>query len=184
MASTLELWLLSRVTYLQNNTPQLIGSTILTGSAASITIAIPAGYNHLQGVFTGRCDASGAQFLLMQFNGDTGTNYTWQRVTSNVSAVSGANAGAAVNNMEVGVVSSATDTANYFGTGTFVVGNVSSSVFKTVTSDFLGVFSVSNATGGSGGGLWASTAAITSVTIFSASGNLVAGSSMSIYGLR
>jgi hypothetical protein len=57
-------------------------------------------------------------------------------------------------------------------------------VFKPVTSQFQ--CPVSNTAGytGTAGGLWASTAAVTSVTLIPNTGNLVAGSSLAIYGLK
>jgi hypothetical protein len=168
---------------LNANMPQLLGSTILTGNAGSITIAIPAGFNHLRGVFTARQDSgSGGAFAFVQLNGDSAANYTWETLYGNVATVTATNSGGAVGGIRVGVIPGSGDTANYFGAGDFMIGNISSSVFKPMTSNFFCPTSPTNAYSGSVGGLWLSTAAVTSVTLYPFTGNLVAGSSVSIYG--
>lgn len=181
MASTLELWLLTRM----QNVPQLIGTTILSGPAASISISVPSGYNQLQCIYTGRQDSgSGGAFAFVRLNGDTGANYVWQGLYGNVSTATSANAGAAVTGIRVGVISGSGDTANYFGTGSFVIGNVGSTVFKPLSGHFQGPISTTNGYAGTYGGLWQSTAAVASVALFPFTGNLVAGSSLTVYGLK
>lgn len=185
MASTFEALLLAQVNYLQNNTPQLIGTTILGASAASISITIPSGYNHLQCTYTGRQDSgSGGAFCFVRINGDSGANYTWQGLYGNVSTATSSNAAGAVSGIRLGVLPGSGDTANYFGTGAFTLGNVGSAVFKPLSGHFQGPITTTNGYAGTYGGIWASTAAITSVALFPNSGNLIAGSSLTIYGLK
>lgn len=164
-------------------TPTLIQSTILSSSASQITITIPAGYNHLTGVFSVRQDStSGGAFCLMRLNGDSGNNYTFQSFYGHATTATTSNSGA-TSSVNIGVTPGPADTANYFGDGQFAIGNIASSVFKPISSYWQCATSVTNAYAGTGGGLWLSTAAVTSVTLLPSSGNLVAGSSMSIYGL-
>lgn len=168
---------------LNSNMPQLLGSTILTVNAGSISIAIPAGFNHLRGIFTARQDSgSGGAFGFVQLNGDSGANYVWEVSYGNMATTTSANSGGAVGGIRVGVLPGSGDTANYFGTGEFTIGNVSSAAFKPMRSGYFCPTSVTNAYSGTAGGLWASTAVVTSVTMYPFTGNLVAGSSMSIYG--
>lgn len=168
---------------LNTNMPQLLGSTILASSQASISISIPSGYNHLKCTFTGRQDSgSGGAFAFIQLNGDSGANYAWQVLYGNMTTTTAATSAGAVAGMRVGVLPGSGDTANYFGTGEFTLGNVSSAVFKPVSSYFHAAMSAANAYSGTGGGTWASTAVVTSVTLYPFTGNLVAGSSLSIYG--
>ena len=170
---------------LNSNMPQLLGSVILSLSAASITITIPAGFNHLQCAYTAREDAagSGGDWVLARFNGDSGSNYTWQTAFGNQTTASAANAAGAVSSIRVGAIPKAGDTATYVGAGSFVVGNCSSTaVFKALAATFQGSVSSTNAFAGTGGGVWLSTAAVTSLTLLPANGNLVAGSSLSVYG--
>lgn len=188
MASIFETTLLAQWQNLQNqvnNLPQLIGDTILTGPAASISITIPSGYNHLQCVYTGRQDSgSGGAFCFVRINGDSAADYTWQGVYGNGATATSSNAGAAVSGIRLGVLPGSADTANYFGTGSFSLGNVSSAVFKPLSGHFQGPISPTNGYAGTYGGIWLSTAAITSVALFPNSGNLVAGSSLAIYGWK
>jgi hypothetical protein len=178
VASTLELYMLATL----NARPQLLGSTILTSSQPSITIPIPAGFNHLDVVWTGRQDfGSGGAFAFVRINNDAGNNYTFQKLYGS-GATATSNNGGIQNGIHIGVVPGSGDTVNYFGTGRFLVGNISSSVFKPVSGSFAGMVSVSNGYAGEAGGIWASTAAVTSVSLLPGAGNLVAGSSMSVYG--
>lgn len=163
--------------------PQLLGSTILAGSLASITITIPSGFNHLHAVWTGRSDsATTAVSADLRLNGDSGSNYLWQTNETHNTSSTPAQSGAATSLMIIGAMPAASATANYFGEGSFTVGGVSGATFKvtsghssayvTTTSSYVGVYS----------GQWLSTAVVTSVTLLPNAGNLVAGSSMSIYG--
>lgn len=170
---------------LNANLPQLLGSTILSGSQPSITIAIPAGFNHLQGIFTGRKDVGGGgAYVWLRFNGDTGNNYLWQVTqANNTSATQNLTSAGAVGFIRIGLITGASDTANYFGSGGFSVGNISStSAFKVAVGGAQCQNTVSNSFVGTLGGQWNSTSAITSVTLLPDAGNLIAGSSMSIYG--
>ena len=168
---------------LNQNSPQLLGSTILAAPAASIPITIPPGFNHLHGIWTGRQDSgSGGAFCFLRLNGDAGNNYTFQKVYGSGAVTTSANAGGGTNGIHIGVVPCSGDTANYFGTGSFNVGNASSAVFKPVSGHFAGMVSATNGYAGESGGIWVLTTVVTTVTLVPLSGNLVAGSSMSIYG--
>ncbi len=169
---------------LNADSPQLLGSTILSGLTTLITITIPTGFNHLQGIFTGRQDTgSGGAFCTVRLNGDSGSNYTWQVMYGSGASATSANSGGLVTGIRVGVLPGSGDAANYFGTGTFDVGNISSTVaYKPVASNFQGNTNTVAGFAGSAGGLWQSTAAVTSVTLLPNSGNLVAGSSLTVYG--
>lgn len=165
------------------NMPQLLGSVILTASQGSISINIPAGYNHLQGSFTVRQDStSGGAFCLLRVNNDSANHYTYQNFYGHATTPTTNNSGA-TSSLNIGVTPGPSDTASYFGGGAFTIGNIASSVaFKPVSSYWHCPVAVSNAYAGVGGGLWLSTSTVTSVQLLPSSGNLVAGSSMSIYG--
>lgn len=164
--------------------PQLVGEQVLTSAQASMTVNVPSGvFRHLHGVFSVRQDSgAGGAFCFIQFNGDTGNHYVFQDVLGNGSTASAANNGGSTNGLRVGVATCSGDTANYFGTGGFEVGNISSSVFKPVSSQFTASVTTSNGYAGVYGGLWASTASITSVTLLPNSGNFVAGSCFTVVG--
>lgn len=164
---------------------QKIGSVILTGSQASMSVAnIPAVFNHLIAFCTLRQDSgSGGAFSFVRFNSDSANNYTWQGVLGNVSTASSSNSGGLVGGIRFGVAAGSGDTANYFGSGSFEVGNIQSAVYKPLSGHFQGPVGSANGYAGTYGGLWQSTATVTSVSVFPSSGNLVAGSSLSLYGI-
>lgn len=164
--------------------PTQIGTTVLGANAASITINVPAGFTHVQGVFTARQDSgSGGAFCALQLNGDTGSNYVWQYTLGGSASITAAGSGATATSMRIGVIPGSGDTANCFGVGSFTIGNSKSAVFKPVTSNFEAILGTTTSYSGTLGGSWQSTAAVSSVTLLPASGNLVAGSSLTLYGL-
>jgi hypothetical protein len=160
-----------------------LGTTNPTG--ASTNISVPSWVNSVMGMYTARTNnATTGGYVNLQFNNDVASNYTWEQVLAGTNAVSGQNAGGAVTMIHIGTKTAANDTANYFGSGTFMVPNVkNTSMFKTAHS-------ISNAPGsatagfaGEHGGTWLSTAAITSVTLVPDAGNFVTGSSFTLFGI-
>lgn len=171
----------SRIT----SAPAWIGTTVLGSSAASISITIPAGFTHLQGTFTARQDSgAGGAYCLLRYNGDSGNNYAHQDTLGNQAAISAANSAGLTNGVRVGVLPGSGDTANYFATGSFTIGNCSGATYKAMSSHFNALMSATNGYSGTHGGIWQSTSAVTSVALWPGSGNLVAGSSLTIYGLK
>ena len=153
-----------------------IATTTLGSAQSSVTFNSFSGYTDLIVVFNGGNTASG-QSIYLQFNGDTGTNYSTTDLWGNgSSATSGRNTGLGfmrVVGRGIGVDTTLTTNAlihimNYANTNTF----------KTVINR-------SNETGGTsaGVGLWRSTSAITSM-VFTAEGTtILAGSTFTLYGL-
>lgn len=170
---------------LNTNLPQLLGSTELTGSAASITIAVPAGFNALMGYWGARSDtASAVVNMVLRLNGDTGNNYRWQAVQVENATVTGSNSAGATSFIEIGVAPAATATANYFGCGDFSIPAPGGTLFKTAIGKSFGIDTTSDSFVGTYGGMWLSTSAITSVSLIATSGNLVAGSMFTLYGMN
>lgn len=162
---------------------QLAATQILGASAASITFSSLPAVDTLMGVFLLRTDTgSGGSYTTMRFNGDSGNNYTWQALFGDGATVTSANAGGSVNGMHFSVAPGSGDTANYFAQGSFTVTGASGSTFKSMSSTFFGPIAPTNTNAGTIGGLWASTAAITSITLVPNSGNFVAGSAVALYG--
>lgn len=164
--------------------PQLIGHSVLT-AVGSITIPIPTApaFSTLRVAWTGRGDtASGATYMCVQLNGDTSSSYLWQINQANNASVTGADAGATVDRIEIGTMPAATATAGYFGSGEFVIPNASGSSFKAMTSHSTSMNATNNGYSGSYGGQWLKNAAVNSVTLLPLTGNLAAGSSASIDG--
>lgn len=181
MTSTWEALLLAQ--NLQNSSPVKLGSTILTGPSPTMSLPITAGYNHLEAIYTTRKDSGGGgAFTWMRLNGDSANDYQWvNQIGNNATGTSGSTL---VNYWQMGLCAGLSDTAGYFATGRFTIGNISStSVAKNFDATSSLVCNTTTYYKASFGGVWNQTAAVTSVTLIpDTGGNFVAGSSLSIYG--
>lgn len=146
--------------------------------AASITTpTLPGTFKHLLIEFAVQCSVS-SQNLLWRVNGDTTGNYYYEYVQG---------IGATLTS-----VPASAQTSFFFGViggGEATVGSARILSYKDAAfpHNFLGQSFCQN--DGSGnlklfslGGMWNSAAAITSLTFFPSSGNLVAGSRITVYG--
>lgn len=161
-----------------------LGSVVLAAPAPLIRIPIPVGFNHLQGIYTARKSVGGGgAFCWMRLNDDAGNHYQWENVVGAVTQNSGASL---VAFMQMGLCAGASDTANYFGSGEFTIGNVSSTTTaKQIAARGSLTCSTSTYYAATHGGTYNQAAApITSVTLLPDAGTLIAGSSLSIYGWR
>jgi len=164
-----------------------IATTLLAASATNVTFSsIPQGYKNLQIRIIARGDTSGYNDtgVLMQLNGDTGSNYSFHGLGGDGSSPY-AFGSATQSNMNIGGVSAAAGLASSFGvlvTDILDYSNVYK--FKTVRSSG-GADRNGNGTVYLHSGLWQNTAAITSIKIYPGnSTNWVANSRFSLYGIR
>ena len=167
----------------------LLQSEVLTGSAASVTFsgldAYASTYQHLQIRFAFRSSrAADADWANGRFNGDSSSSYTYHNLFGNGSAVYSNGAGS----------------QNYLGLIGNVLANSSpANAYTAAVVDILDPFNTSknttirNLSGNYGpandirlgSGLWNNTAAVTSFTITSGSGNnWVSGSRFSLFGVK
>lgn len=168
------------------NTYTPIATTTLGSSTASVTFGtgsplsgnIPSTYTDLILIINGGITVVNYS-IRAQFNGDTTTVYSQTSLAGNgttvtsdrasgaasISVVGGTN-GIPANTLEtIGIV----NVMNYSNTTTYkTVLTRTASAAKTVEELV---------------GLWRSTAAITQITLFSGSGNLYAGTTLSLYGI-
>ena len=155
-------------------------STVTVGGGGSSSIdftSIPSTFKHLQ--IRGIGNATNND-IRMQFNGDTGTNYSLHYVYGDgASAVAGATASTSY--MAAFYV---TGTASVNGAGVFdILDYQNTSKNKTVR----GLTGVDN--NGSGliilrSGAWYSTSAITSIKLYPASGSINQYSQFALYGIK
>ena len=154
-----------------------LATVTLASAASSVSFgSIPATYRDLVLVITG--SASVDNTFGMIFNGDTGTNYSYVDAFGNGSSPSSA---------------ASTDTRFLLTVnGTFGAGNhqFNTQIMDYSATDKHKTGMTRNALSGSvfpGAGMiaarWASTAAITSMSIFPGSGQLNTGSTFSLYGV-
>jgi len=163
-----------------------LGTVTLGSSAASMTVNISGtGYTGIMCTWYARTtNAAGGQVGL-QLNGDSGANYGSQQVEGSGSTASATEAVAGTS-IQAGYCAGANDPANAFTSGTINIPNAfNTSMHKAINAtaakgrvsgsiaDFSGVY----------GGIWASTAAVTSVTLVHLISNLTAGSTLTVYGL-
>jgi hypothetical protein len=159
------------------STYEPIATTTLGTAAASITFSsISSAYTDLRLVFVGGTSTATLE-MWFRVNSDTGTNYSQTNLYGN-----GATA-----------ASNRTSNANYIVLSSTAPGTpvefVTVDLFSYAGSTYKTVLVTdSNDKNGSGfvyrnAGLWRSTSAITSVTVLSEAGNLVAGTTATLYGI-
>jgi hypothetical protein len=151
--------------------------TVPSAQTSYTFTSIPGTYTDLILIFNGGISATGNS-LHLQFNGDTGTNYSTTDLWGNGSAASSGRTSSAnfirVNGRGIGADNTLTGNCinhiqNYSNTTTF----------KTLLNR-------SNETGGTSAtvGLWRSTSAITSITLTAESAlNILTGSTFTLYGI-
>ena len=160
-------------------TYDLIASQTLASSAASITFSsIAASWTDLRLVLTET--NSGTTQVLLRFNGDTATNYSYTILAGNGTTASSGGS-STINNIAL--------QANYAATST-IPAFVSADIFSYAGSTYKTVLVTNSADqNGTGGieritGTWRSTAAITSVVASVSFGTLSIGTTAQLYGIK
>jgi hypothetical protein len=179
-------------TYLKQNLDKGVNrplsDSLLAAPAASVVFSsIDQNFRHLRLVVQARGDTAATNVgLLLRFNGDTGANYDRQffQASGSSSASSESIAGTSIE-IAAGLLPANTAPASSFGQVIVDIAYYAGANHKTVTVQ--GATKVNTTTGNFvnsyTAGWWRSTAAITSVTLLTASGNLVAGTVTTLYGL-
>lgn len=165
-------------------------TTVGAGGAASITFSsIPSTYTHLQIRYTARSnDVSGGDRIAqkMQFNSDTGANYSHHLLFGTGSAAS-ADAYTSSTFIYTGLSDLPTNiaAANIFGVGVIdILDYKDTNKFKT-TRTLSG--QDQNSTSGRiflTSGNWRSTSAISTITLFPETGSYMQYSSIALYGIK
>lgn len=162
------------------STYEPIATQTLGSAATSITFStIPATYTDLRVVFVDN-GLSVADRPVMQFNGDTGTNYSATRITGTGSAVSSTRN---TSDNQIRFQNSNLE-ATYPSLLTVDIFSYAGSTNKTVlgmqSDDGNGTGNIYVAVG-----LWRNTAAITSIVIKTISGNnFLTGTTATLYGIK
>ena len=152
----------------------------LNASAATVTfVNIPqSGYTDLKIVMSARSDNTDDYFGLT-FNGSS-SSFTSRSIQGNGSSASSATRS---DNFFVGTVVQSSLTANTFSNNEIYIPNYRSSNNKSFSFDAVQENNATSALSELFAGLWSNTAAITSIGFVKASGNFVAGSTFSLYGV-
>jgi hypothetical protein len=159
-----------------------ISDTTVSSPVASVDFtSIPEGYTDLM-IKTSLRNTGTSNDLTLKFNGSSASQYSDRNLFGSGSAVtSGTDAtnGAGLYSL----INSSNYTANTFGSNEYYIPNYRSANNKSVSYESL---QETNATGvymAMYAGLWANTAAITSITFAPASGTFATNSTFTLYGV-
>ena len=161
--------------------------TVLVGSGGSATVdftSIPQNYKHLQLRLIARGTSANVQITTgYRLNGDSGTNYANHRLVATGNTMY-SQASTSDTQGYIGASEAASGVANVFS-GSIIDVLDYANVYKYKTIRTLsGVNDNTNEELQIRSTLWMNTAAITSISIFLASGNLAQHSKASLYGIR
>ena len=169
-----------------NNFSSIATVTVGSGGASSITFSsIPSTYTHLQirGISRSTYAGSG-DGTIVQFNGDTGSNYAYHLLIGTGSSVVSASA-TSYTNMYVGDTTGSTSTSGMFGAFVLdLLDYANTNKYKTLRT------LNGNDQNGSGSvrfvsGLWQNSAAVNTITINSFnSAGFSQYSSFALYGIK
>ena len=167
---------------------ELISTTTLTGTSASIVFSsLTQSYKHLHLRITMRGDVAATQTpFYLRLNSDSGTNYSRHWLRSDGSSTLSANAGNGESAIWQNYTLGASSTSSAFTSAIIDILDYSSNNKNTTVRTVIGSH------GGSGGhtavslssGGWYNTAAVTNLNMYLASGNFIAGSRFSLYGVK
>jgi hypothetical protein len=155
------------------STYQPIATTTLGSSASSVTFSsISGSYTDLVLVVAGTYTSGGTNDAALQFNSDTGSNYSWTRLLGNGSAASSSRS---TNDVQIdfGLISS----TNQSNSIAHIQNYSNSTTYKTVlgrgnSTEYVGAIV----------GTWRNTSAITSITVKSAA-TYSSGTTFVLYGI-
>ena len=173
------------------NFQSIATTTVGSGGTGTITFSsIPSSYKHLQLRSISRTNRGtfSSDTILVRFNSDTGSNYSYHLLYAQGSSVF-AFAGTSATSMQAPTATT-TASANPYAGGVLDVLDYGSTV-KNKTLRVLGGFDNNTGTSGSEGyvtfasGLWMNTAAVNTITLTPQNGTLFSEySSFALYGIK
>lgn len=162
----------------------VLSEQILSSPAATVTFSsIPATFRNLRLVITGACSSASNNNVYLQFNGDTGTNYSYQYMDGSGSTVVGGS-GSAVSNPVFGGVASSTAPTNQAGSCDIEIYDYSRAVWcKNISGAISRINSGPTTEVATTSGTWSNTAVINSIVAGIVSGgNFTTGTVFTLYG--
>jgi hypothetical protein len=167
---------------------ELISTQVLSSNTPSVTFSglntAAAAFKHLQlRVVVRSSNGAASDSLGLRFNSDTGSNYAEHVLYGNGSNVL-SGSGASQTLMSAATITGNSAAANIFGGGVIDILDFSQTTKKKTVRSLSGNQAQPFVQLRSG--LWNSSAAVTSINLFSANGatNLLTGSRFSLYGLK
>jgi hypothetical protein len=159
---------------------EVIHSAVLLNNTPSLHVPIPGEYKHLVIMGSGRVVGGGtaAQYILMQYNHDTGDNYHQQKLDASDTDIVGE-----LNTSQVGAIAGMAiedgSFANLPAGFMTIIPHYGSSFYKTSLA-----FSHYHGTVNYAGSTWVNTAKISSLTFVPVTDEFAAGFAFSVYGVR
>lgn len=166
---------------------QIAATQTLGSTTASVTFSgLPAGVNAFKVRWSARCsDANAAEQMKLQINGATGSSYIWEVNQANNTTVAATTSAGASTFIQIGTVTAASATADYWASGEFTVDNgISAAKFPNVQGTAAAFATTTNMWCGVYSGQYVVAGPVTSLTMFGATGSLIANSQFSIYALQ
>ena len=166
-----------------------IYSQTLEQDTASVTIQVPAAYEHLWIMGQGRVTAANGGNVWCQLNGDTASNYAWTLISGNGSAAGSAE-DTSDDKAALGLFSNTGDPAGSASSFDARIMNYNSAFHQMILAN---TYYHDNTTRTlyQMGSKWANVAAITSIEVFATNNTLAKGSTsmaegsvLSIYGMK
>ena len=166
-----------------------ISTVTLTANTSTITFSdIPSTYTHLQirGITrsTRTADRGGSPGLY--FNGDTNNNYSWHRLWGDTTSIGSDGSTSDSKVFGIGLATNA-ETANYMGSSIWDILDYTNTS-KLKTTRWIGGLNNNRTTDtgyiGLCGGLWNSTAAITSITLLPNVNDWATSTTFALYGIK
>lgn len=164
-------------------TAQQAAPTLVLGTTtASVAFTGLPAVTRLLMCWRARGSVSGGQMLNMQIDGVTSSSYQWVRMASASGVASATHSGAAVAQIQIGIIDAAT--ANYFASGYQIIDGWNSATgFTTSTGTYCNLSTTTADDAGSIGGQMNVVGPHTSIKIFPAANSLAAGSQFTPYAL-
>jgi hypothetical protein len=157
-------------------------ATITPSGTNTITFSsIPGTYKSLQ--IRGLCTDAGNNSVVMQFNSDTGINYSRHALSGNGATAGASGSGGTVNILIGGYRAGFSSSASYLGGIIVDIHDYASTTKYKTTRSFNGYDANGSGTVELNSGLWQSTSAVTSITI-SMPSNFSSGSTFALYGIN
>jgi hypothetical protein len=165
--------------------------TVGSGGAADITFSsIPATYTHLQirGIARGSRATYGNDNLNIQFNSDTGSNYSWHKLQGDGSSASAGGNATQTQMTSNALAGSGAPSGDFSAHILDILDYANTSKYKTLRGiDGVDINGTVAANGGVielHSGSWRNTAAITSVTLIPGTANFIQYTSFALYGIK
>jgi hypothetical protein len=168
-----------------NSFESIATQTVGAGGATSLTFnSIPNTYTHLQLRCLSRRDSGVSHVVILQFNGDTASNYWWHLLEGDGTSATYNTVSAATNRIQTFWPNPSSNLSNQFGAGVIDIHNYSSTTTNKTVKCLGGGTVVTAGKVNLTSGLWNSTSAINSITVSFLSDTVVENSKFALYGIK